>query len=230
MKKLFLLLGVALLATTPMYAQEELSQKEINKEAKAMLKLSNQQLNEKASKSAKKEAKKLAKEGWVVAPGHLPLEKQLDRSYQMQYQYSEDLFPKYIIGDAMSVGEVYDAAKNQALELAILNLASNIEKNITALIDNRVANGQLGQGEAVSLAQTVNGSKNIISKKIQRTVPIVECYRTLGNKNVEVRVVIFYNANAAKKVAAEEIKNQKRAELGAKADELIKSVDKLLGI
>ncbi len=230
MKKLFLLLGVALLATIPMYAQEELSQKEINKEAKAMLKLSNSQLNEKASKSAKKEAKKLAKEGWKVAAGHLPLEKQLDRSYQMQYQYDEDLFPKYIIGDAMSTGEVYDAAKNQALELAILNLASNIEKNITALIDNRVANGQLGQGEAVSLAQTVNGSKNIISKKIQRTVPIVECYRTLSNKNVEVRVVIFYNAKAAKKVAAEEIKNQKRAELGAKAEELVKSVDKLLGI
>jgi hypothetical protein len=158
------------------------------------------------------------------------LEKQLDRSYQLQYQYGEDLSPKYIHGDAMSTGENYDAAKNQALELAILNLASTIEKNITALIDNRVANGQLGKGEAVSLTQTVNGSKNIISKRLQGLVPVVECYRTLSNKNVEVRVLIFYNANAAKKVAAEEIKNQKRAELGAKADELIKSVDKLLGI
>lgn len=230
MKKLFLLLGVALLATTPMSAQEQPSQKDINKEAKAMLKMSNQQLNEKASKAAKKEAKKLAKEGWTVAAGHLPLEKQLDRSYQLQYQYGEDLSPKYIHGDAMSTGENYDAAKNQALELAILNLASTIEKNITALIDNRVANGQLGKGEAVSLTQTVNGSKNIISKRLQGLVPVVECYRTLSNKNVEVRVLVFYNANTAKKVAAEEIKNQKRAELGAKAEELVKSVDKLLGI
>ena len=235
MKKLFLLLGVALLATTPMSAQEQPSQKDINKEAKAMLKMSNQQLNEKASKSAKKEAKKLAKEGWVVAPGHLPLEKQLDRSYQMQYQYSEDLFPKYIIGDAMSVGEVYDAAKNQALELAILNLASNIEKNITALIDNRVANGQLGKGEAVSIKQAVNGSTyiNIISKKIQSAVPIIECYRTFSNKSVQVRVVIFYNAKDAMKIVEEEeikIQIQKRAEREAKAEELVKELEKLLGI
>jgi hypothetical protein len=152
----------------------------------------------------------------------------------LEYQWDADLSPKYIKGDAMSIGEVYDAAKRQALELAILNLASTIEKNITDLIDNRVANGQLGQGEAVSLAQTVSGSKNIVSKRLQRLVPVVECYRTLSNKNVEVRVVVFYDYKTAQKVAADalkkEIKENKRAELGANAEELVKSVDKLLGI
>ena len=71
MKKLFLLLGVALLATTPMSAQEQPSQKDINKEAKAMLKMSNQQLNEKASKAAKKEAVKAATKETVVKNAHV---------------------------------------------------------------------------------------------------------------------------------------------------------------
>ena len=233
MKKLFLLLGVALFATTPLYAQER-SQKEINKEVQALLKMSKQELNEKASKDAAKEAKKLAKEGWAVAPGHLPLAKMLDRSYQMQYQFGEDLLPKYITGDAKGIAENYDAGKHQALEIARLNAAGSIESNITALIDTKLANGQLGQEEAVSLAQTVGGSKNLISKKLGRTIPIVECYRVLANKNQEVRVVTFYDYKAAMKVAAEalkeEIKEKKRAELGAKADELVKSVDKLLGL
>lgn len=68
--------------------------KEIAKERKAIAKLSKSELNDKASKAARKEAKKLKKEGWQTAPGALPLEKQLDKSYMMQYEYEEDAFPK----------------------------------------------------------------------------------------------------------------------------------------
>jgi hypothetical protein len=220
MKKLLVLMGILLFAINPMNAKNLFQIETINN-----------QRNEKVSKAAKKEAKKLKKYGWRVSS----LEEQLDRSFQMMYQYDEDLFPKYIIGDARSVGEDYYAAKNEALEWALHDLASNIAKHITALIDNRVANGQLDKGKAVSLKQAVNDSTyiNIISKKIQCAVPIIECYRTFSNKSVQVRVVIFYNAKDAMKIVEEEeikIQIQKRAELDAKAEELVKSVDKLLGI
>lgn len=223
MKRLFLLLGAALIAVAPLSAQ---SQKEIIKERKQVLKMTENELNDKASKSAQKEAKKLKKAGWTVAPGHLPLEKQLDRSYKLQYEVDEQLFPKYIIGDAMSIGEVYDAAKSQALSLAVLNLAGNIQKEVTALVENSVANKQLAAEEAASIVETITASKDIISQSIGRTIPVVECYRTVSHKNKEVRVVIFYNSEAAKGA----VKRALRDELAKKGQDLHGKLDKIMGL
>lgn len=110
--KTFLTFVVAMLLTgiTTVTAQ---SQEEIRKERKEMKKLAKSELNEKASKAARKEAKKLKKEGWTNAPGALPIDKQLDKSYMMQMESDEDLFPKYMMGEAMSVGQSYDAAKQE---------------------------------------------------------------------------------------------------------------------
>ena len=80
------------------------TQKEITKERKQIEKLSNSELNEKASKAARKEAKKLSKEGWLTTPGALPIDKQLDHSYKMQYEYDENQYSKYIMAEAMSIG------------------------------------------------------------------------------------------------------------------------------
>ena len=95
MKKMFFMLSICLMANcTASFAQLS---KEQQKERTETRKLSKAQLNEKATKTARKEAKKLAKEGWQAAPGALPLDKQLDKSYMMQMEYDEDMFPKYII-------------------------------------------------------------------------------------------------------------------------------------
>ena len=85
MKKIiFGLLSMMLLSASGMtYAQ---TTKEQRKERQELAKASKKELNEKASKAARKEAKRLSKEGWKTAPGALPLEKQLDKSYMMQYQ------------------------------------------------------------------------------------------------------------------------------------------------
>lgn len=48
----------------------------------------------------------------------------------------------------MSIGENYDAAKMQALELAKQNLAGQIQTEVTALVENTVANKQLSQEQA----------------------------------------------------------------------------------
>ena len=114
MKKVLLLVGICLLAgSTISYAQLTKEQIEARKELKKATKA---ELNEKATKTARKEAKKLTKEGWKVSPGALPMEKQLDRSYMMEMEIDDDLFQKFIIGEAMSFGSVYDAAKMQATE------------------------------------------------------------------------------------------------------------------
>ncbi len=223
MKKILLFVVICLLTGTTMsYAQ--LTDEQI-KERKEIRKASKKELSEKATKTARKEAKKLAKEGWMSAPGALPLEKQLDRSYLMQMEYDEDMFPKYIIGEAMSIGQNYDAAKMQAVELAKQNLAGQIQTEITALIENNVSNQQLEAEEAVSITQTIMASKSLISQSIGRTIPLVEVYRDKPNKNKEVRVYIAYNSKMAKAAA----KNAIRQELEKKGENLQKKLDDILG-
>lgn len=199
--------------------------KEQLKERKEVVKSSKSQLNEKATKAARKEAKKLKKEGWTTAPGALPIDKQLDKSYLMQYEYDAEMFPKYIMGEAMSIGGNYDAAKMQALELAKQNLAGQIQTEVTALIENTVANEQLAAEQAESITRSVMASKNLISQSIGRTITVMEIYRTLSNKNKEVLVRIAYNSDMAKKAAKKAIKE----DLEKKGDELHNKLDELLG-
>lgn len=222
MKKLFVCAFAFLCLTANMTAQ---TAKDIRKERQELRKASKSELNAKASKDARKEAKKLTKEGWVTVPGALPLEKQLDKSYMMQTEYDEDMYPKYLMGEAMSIGENYDAAKMQALELAKQNLAGLIQTEVTALVENSVANKQLGAEEAASLTQSIMGAKNLISQSIGRTIIVMECYRVKSNKNKEVLVRIAYNGTMAKAAAKRAVQD----ELKDKSEEIHKKLDKILG-
>ena len=209
----FVLAG--LLTATVASAQ---STKEDVRDRKAVEKYTREQLNQKATKDARKEAKGYEKEGWTVTPGALPIEKQLDKAYMMQYETDDYGYPKYIMGEAMSIGENYDAAKFQAQELAKQNLAGQIQTEITTLIDNSLANKQLSEGEAASLAETVAAGKTLISQSIGRTIPMVEMYRTLKNKNKEVLAAM----------AKEAAKNALRGELEKKSEDLHKKLEQIL--
>lgn len=222
MKKMFVCTFAILCLSANITAQ---TTKDVRKERQEMRKASKSELNEKASKDARKEAKKLTKEGWVTVPGALPLEKQLDKSYMMQTEYDEDMYPKYLMGEAMSLGENYDAAKMQALELAKQNLAGLIQTEVTALVENSVANKQLGAEEAASLTQSIMGAKNLISQSIGRTIIVMECYRVKSNKNKEVLVRIAYNGVMAKAAAKRAVQD----ELKDKSEEIHKKLDKILG-
>ena len=169
MKKLFLLLGVALLATTPMYAQE-LSQKKTT---------SNQTTN--LSKAVKKEAKKLAKEGWRVVNGLPSLEMQLKRCYEEYMELDDNLLPKYIFGNATSRGSGYNIAKFSALAFAECDLARQIESQ-----------------RAIS-ASDAAAVFEIVDVNIGKTTPIMEYYRILKNKDVEVCIRLAYNVKYAEK-------------------------------
>lgn len=143
----------------------------------------------------------------------------------MQMEYDDDMFPKYIMAEGMSIGENYDAAKMQSLELAKQNLASQIQTEITMLVENSVANNQLSAEQAASVTKTISAGKNLISQSIGRTILVVEAYRTLKNKNKEVLTRIAYNAQMAKAAA----KKALRDELNDESEELHKQLDEILG-
>lgn len=218
----FVLTLVLVMTFTVSFAQ--LTKEQI-KERKEIKKASKAELGEKATKTARKAAKRLAKEGWTTTPGALPLEKQLDKSYLMQMEYDENMFPKYLMGEAMSIGENYDAARLQAMELAKQSLAGQIQTEVTALIENNLSNKQLSAEEAASVTQVISAGKNLISQSIGRVLTVVEMYRVLGNKNKEVSLRIAYNAEMAKQAAKKAV----RQELEKKGDDLHKKLDELLG-
>lgn len=225
MKKI-MTVAMALIVACGFAFADTSTQKEIYKERKEIRKLAKKELKARVDKSVKKEAKRLAKEGWSVKPGALPLEKQLERVYLMQYEYDENLFPKYLMGEASSVGGNYDAAKTAAISLAITNLAGQIQTEVTALVENTVGNKQLSAEDAASITETVMGSKNLISQSIGRTIPVMECYRINSKKNNEVLVRLAYNADMAK----EAVRKAVRQELEQKGENLHEQLDKVLGL
>ena len=224
MKKL-MMVAMSLIMVASVSFAETSTQKEIRKERQEIRKLAKKELNARVGKTVKKEAKRLSKEGWQVKPGALPLEKQLERVYLMQCEYDESLFPKYIMGEASSVGGNYDAAKTAAISLAITNLAGQIQTEVAALVENTVGNKQLSAEDAASITETVMGSKNLISQSIGRTIPVMECYRINSKKNNEVLVRLAYNAEMAKEAARKAV----RQELEQKGENLHEQLDTVLG-
>lgn len=218
MKRLISMMMAALMICSLTYAQ---TPNESIKERRALARLTSTELNKRASKAARKEARQLKKDGWQVAPGQLPLDKQLDKSYNMYYEFDETGLPKYIVGDAMSPGATYDAAKMQALELAKTNLAGMIQTEVTALTESTVANEQITQEEATSIVRTVQASKNLIVQRLGRTITVIECYRTLPNKTVQVRVTLAYNA----KMAIDDAKAVIKAQLEERGEDLHNQLD-----
>jgi hypothetical protein len=179
-----------------------------------------------AAGDAKVEAKRLEADGWQAAPGAIPMVRQLEESYTLQYEKDENRQPKYITGDAMSIGENYDAAKAQAVELAKLQLAGKIETMVMAITENNVSNEQLTGEQAASVTQSVQANKNVIAQKLGRTIPLVELYRTKANKNKEVRVILGYNSGSA----IDAVKEVVRADLKKKGDQLHGQLDNLFNL
>ena len=213
-----------IMASAICFAQAD--QSEIRKNRQEIRKLAKNELTDRVDKATRKEAKKLAKEGWLVKPGALPLVKQLEKSYLMQYEYDENLFPKYIMAEASSVGENYDAAKVAALELAKTNLAGQIQTEVAALVENTVANKQLSSEDAASITESVMANKNIISQTLGRVLPVVECYRINSKKNNEVLVRLAYSGEMAKAA----VKQAVREQLADKGAQLQNKLDNLLGL
>ncbi len=178
-----------------------------------------------AQKSIKKEVRQLKKDGWKVAPGNIALDLQLKESYDKALERDAKGFGKYVAGEAMTIGENYDAALFQASNLAKLDLAGKIQTEVTELIDTKLANKQLSQKQATSLAESVSASKNLVSQKLGRVLTPVNMYRDLENGNVEVRTVVYYSHDMAMDI----MKQTMREDLEKKADDLSKQLDKILG-
>jgi len=214
MKKLIFALTILFSVSLTVPVMGQTTSKDAEKEMKS-----------KAYKKARKEARKYKKEGFYVAPGALPLEKQLEKSWTMQYETDERGNPKYFVASGNSVAETQTASKLQASETAKLNLAGQISTNIAALIENSIANQQLSAEEAASVTKTVAASKNLIAQELGRVLTTVEMYKRIGT-NIETDIFIAYSYEMALETGKKVIRQQ----LEEQTDILHEKLDKLMDL
>ena len=192
---------------------------------KKVIRPAEKELKSRTMKKARKEAKQLSKDGYGVAPGALPIDKQVEMSWIRSIEMdAETGYPKYITANGNAVGESITAAKLQANEIAKFELAGTIATNVGALIEGNIANAQLNTQEAASVTEIAGAIKNLVVQEIGRVIPLLEIYRPVGKNNVEVNIRIAYNSD----LAVEAAKKVMRKELKEKTSILHEKVDKLL--
>ena len=186
---------------------EEVEESYKEKELSEVMKQSKKQLKQRSTKTARQEAKQLKKEGWKTAPGAMPIDKQLDKSYAIQQQYNGNFESVYLIGEAISVARTYDAARMQAMELAKIELAGMMESTIATVTENAVTNKQISEEEAISIVGMVQQTKSQVMQHLGKVIMVMELYRDT-NKGKEVLVRIAYDTNKSKHEAIEAIRKQ----------------------
>ena len=196
---------LALLIAMPTIAQSE---KEIKKDIK-----------DKAIKQARKEAKKLKKDGFNVAPGQMPMDKQIEATWIKRYETDDKGNKKWFVADARAVGETHSAAKLQAYEVAKVNLAGQIGTEVAGLIETNIANAQLNAEEAASVTETVATFKSIVGSKMGRTNTLFEADKTIG-KNTEIFVTIAYSYDEAVNMAKDIIKKELKGKMKIQSEQL----------
>lgn len=184
------------------------SEKEIKKDIK-----------QKALKEARKEAKKLKKEGFTVAPGQLPMDKQIEDTWIKRYEVTDDGKPLYFVADARAVGETHSTSKMQAYEVAKINIAGQIGTEVAGLIETTLANAQLNSEDAASITETVANFKSKVMSEMGRTLTLFEASRNI-DKNTEVYVTLGYSYDAAIDLAKEKLRKELKVQGKVNAEKL----------
>ena len=182
-------------------------------------------MKKKAIEAARKEAKGLKKQGYMTLLGQLPLDKQLENSWQASYELDVQGYPYYIMSTQKATAANYTAAQLQAMNAAKTDIAGQIETRINQVIETKVTSNEFARNQANSLTSFVATSKNIISNTLGRVIKLVEIYREpKRTKVVEVQVTLAYNAEIATKEAINAIQKS----VGAEDVELMKLLDELV--
>lgn len=228
-----LALVMALSMIAPAQAQLRLPKKEkeskVRKAAAKEDKAQIRAIKDRPVKEARKEGKRLKKQDYVVFPGALPLDKQLQRVWMKQYAENPDGTLKYLFADGNGVGKTQTAAEMQAMEAAKLQLAGQISNEINQIVEAKIANDQVDRETGNSLTKFVAGSKNYIIQHLGYVKPGFKVYRNVGRADMEVFVKLYYNVEEAMMAAERALEAKARTELEDEADELIEEIDRLFG-
>ena len=216
---LFILMAVFVVSS---YAQNFEEQRE---ERLKIYKASKKKNKDKALILSEEDAEQLLNDGWKTTPSALPLERQMDAMYIMQMEYDSKLFPAYVMAEANSVNQDYNAAKNRAVELAKSVLVEKIQSEISLQIDWAIKTELIESKEGEALIKSLKAAKNSIFQSLEDVMMVEDIYRITSSKRFEVRVAIACTADVAKKV----VKDAVNADLERNSEKLQKRLDDYFG-
>lgn len=178
-------------------------------------------LTKEQEKAVKKDVKRYEKEGWKVKPGSPSIAMQLTKSYQMAWEKTAEGTDQWIMGEGSSVGTIYDAARTQAITVAQGEIGRKLRTDLTAQVEQDLANEQLGGGEAESIAQTiVNSMGKSVDQSIGRPSSLIEMYRDLPNGNVEVLMRLAISSAKLEALAKEAVDKARKEYLQKRVKEV----------
>lgn len=204
------------------YAQNFEEQRE---ERLKIYKASKKKNKDKALILSEEDAEQLLNDGWKTTPSALPLERQMDAMCIMQMEYDSKLFPAYVMAEANSVNQDYNAAKNRAVELAKSVLVEKIQSEISLQIDWAIKTELIESKEGEALIKSLKAAKNSISQNLEDVMIVEDIYRITSSKRFEVRVTIACTADVAKKV----LKDAVNADLEQNSEKLQKKLADYFG-
>ena len=196
---LFILMAAFVVSS---YAQNFEEQRE---ERLKIFKASKKKNKDKALILSEEDAEQLLNDGWKTTPSALPLERQMDAMYIMQMEYDSKLFPAYVMAEANSVNQDYNAAKNRAVELAKSVLVEKIQSEISLQIDWAIKTELIESKEGEALIKSLKAAKNSIFQSLEDVMMVEDIYRITSSKRFEVRVAIACTADVAKKVVKDAV-------------------------
>ena len=216
---LFILMAAFVVSS---YAQNFEEQRE---ERLKIYKASKKKNKDKALILSEEDAEQLLNDGWKTTPSALPLERKMDAMYIMQMEYDSKLFPAYVMVEANSVNQDYNAAKKRAVELAKSVLVEKIQSEISLQIDWAIKTELIESKEGEALIKSLKAAKNSISQNLEDVMIVEDIYRITSSKRFEVRVTIACTADVAKKA----LKDAVNADLEQNSEKLQKKLADYFG-
>ena len=216
---LFILMAAFVVSS---YAQNFEEQRE---ERLKIYKASKKKNKDKALRLSEEDAEQLLNDGWKTTPSALPLERQMDAMYIMQMEYDSKLFPAYVMVEANSVNQDYNAAKKRAVELAKSALVEKIQSEISLQIDWAIKTELIESKEGEALIKSLKAAKNSIPQNLEDVMIVEDIYRITSSKRFEVRVTIACTADVAKKA----LKDAVNADLEQNSEKLQKKLADYFG-
>ncbi len=207
MKRLLLILSLAVLTTSYSYAKPKSPTEAAKKEIKAN-----------ADKDSRKSAKAMEKDGWQSMAGRLTLEKQIEQAKVAEATLDADGNKTYLIGTHVAVGGNYSAAKNIANTRAKAELATQLKTRIKSDILDKNSNKQLSPKDIKLLDETIAVVVENADVSMQGVNNLMEAYRNIDGGKCEVTITLGVKADALVKQALAKIDKQ----MAKKSDMIIK--------
>ncbi len=181
-------------------------------------------LKKRAIKDARKEAKRWKKKrGYTNIIGDLPMEKQLENAFLLNYVMDDKGRKKYYVASQEAKAETFAAAKQQAQQLCLADIASQIGSNILGRIKSNIANNESIE-DAASVTEVVGAYQNTVAAKLGRTEPIVIFKKV--DKLTHIAMMMKYDMSSAEEMIKEDL----RQELKKKTELLQDEIDGLLDL